>query len=733
MPGVAAATAERTLSSSPDSLGRLRAAGPARGGAGPNPFTSLFGVAFRGGRIQDGMLALLAVAVICLMVLPLPTPLLDALIAINIGLSILLMMLAMYVPTPLGLSTFPTLLLFTTLLRLSLSIASARLILLNADAGEIIDTFGNLVVGGNVVVGIVIFLIIAIVQFIVIAKGAERVAEVGARFTLDALPGKQMSIDAELRAGIINKEESRIKRDQLQRESQLYGAMDGAMKFVKGDAIAGLLIALVNMIAGISIGVGMLDMAFGTAVSTYSILSIGDGLVSQIPSLFVSLAAGVLITRVSSDEQDDKRGLGQEIGHQVAMQPKALFVTAGVMALFMLVPGFPKLQFLGWALLFGIGGLLVRHFSAKRQPFDPMKPDVLHRDGIARPRSAAELSSELVMTYPVALRLAPELRPLLEDGTLPVLVRQAREQVTRRLGVPFPGVSLLVTDGLDAGRFVLLVNEIPATGGRVRDGEIFALVSHQRLIGAGIDAGQAVTDIEDFTTGCWLSREAIPRLDAAGIGWLDGGDYLGRALGNVLSRHAGEFVGLQEVKHLLAESEKAFPDLVAEVTRAVPLQRITEVLRRLVAEGVSVRNMRDILQALLEWAPKEKDMVMLTEHVRNALARQITYQANGGRTIHALTFDGALEDLVRAGIRSSAAGNFLAMDPEKAEDLRRRIIDRTQVFQRETNQRPAVLVSMDIRRYVAHLIGTELPDVPVLSYQNLSPGAPLVGFATLEG
>ena len=724
------------MSSSPDSIGRFRAAAPVRG-LTTNPFGALYRVAFSGNRIQDGMLAVLAIAVICLMVLPLPTPLLDMLIAINIGLSVLLMMLAMYVPTPLGLSTFPTLLLFTTLLRLSLSIASARLILLNADAGEIIDTFGNLVVGGNVVVGIVVFLIIAIVQFIVIAKGAERVAEVGARFTLDALPGKQMSIDAELRAGIINKEESRIKRDQLQRESQLYGAMDGAMKFVKGDAIAGLLIALVNLIAGISIGVGMLDMTFSSAVSTYSILSIGGGLVSQIPSLFVSLAAGVLITRVSSDEREGAKGLGQEIGHQIALQPKALFVTAGVMAMFMLVPGFPKLQFLSWALLFAGGGLLVRYMGKRRIPFDPMKPEVLHREGIARPRSAAELSAELVTTYPVALRMSQSLAGMLEDESLPAVVRQAREQVTRRLGVPFPGVSILITDSLTEGRFVLLVNEIPTTGGRIHPGEIFAPVSNQRLIGAGFDAGKTPADgaagSEDFTTGRWLPRDAIPALEAAGIPWLDGRDYLGRALGTVLARHAGEFVGLQETKHLLAESEKAFPDLVAEATRAVPLQRITEVLRRLVAEGVSVRNMRDILQALLEWAPKEKDMVILTEHVRNALARQITYQANGGRTIHALTFDAKLEDLVRSGIRSSAAGNFLALDPEKAEDLRRRIVEKARAFQREQNQRPAVLVSMDIRRYVAHLIGGDLPDVPVLAYQNLAPGAPLVGFATLEG
>ena len=719
------------MASSPDSLGRA-GAGTAAGAPGPGPFGALYRAAFSGSRIQDILLAVLAVAVISLMVLPLPTPLLDALIAINIGGSVLLLMMAMYVPTPLGLSTFPTLLLFTTLLRLALNIASTRLILLDAHAGQIIQTFGNLVVGGNVVVGIVIFLIIAIVQFIVIAKGAERVAEVGARFTLDALPGKQMSIDAELRAGIINKEESRRKRNRLQRESQLYGAMDGAMKFVKGDAIAGLLIALVNLVAGIAIGVGMMDMTFGNAASTYSILTVGDGLVSQIPSLFVSLAAGILITRVSSDDEDESRGLGSEIGAQLGMQPKALLVTAAVLATFMLVPGFPKLQFLFWALLLAAAGLGVSYWGRRQRKVDPMKPEVLHRDGIARPRSSDDLSAELVTSYPVAIRLSPMLAPMLENGSLAALVRQGREQVTRRLGVPFPGVSLQVTDNLKEGRFVILVNEIPAAGGRIVPGRIFAPAAAQRLIGAGVDEKQAQPSGDDFMVGAWLPPDAIPRLEAAGITWMDETVYVGRALGSVLGRHAGDFIGLQEARHLLAESEQAFPDLVAEVTRTVPLQRVTEVLRRLVSESVSVRNMRDILQALLEWAPKEKDVVMLTEHVRNALARQITYQANGGRTINALTFTGELEEQVRSAIRSSAAGNFLAMDPEKADSLRRRIIDRARAFQRERNQRPAVLVSMDIRRYVAHLIGPDLPDIPVLAYQNLAPGAPLVGFATLD-
>ncbi len=310
-------------------------------------------------RQHDLLLALLIVAVIALMILPLPPFMLDTLIALNLSLSVILLMVSLYISSPLGLSTFPSLLLFTTLFRLSLNIAATRQILLHADAGDIIFTFGNLVVGGDIIVGIVVFLIIAIVQFIVIAKGAERVAEVGARFTLDAMPGKQMSIDADLRAGLIDKEEARTRRSLLERESHLYGAMDGAMKFVKGDAIAALIIAAVNIIAGLSVGTLRKGMDLGTALDTYSVLTVGDALVSQIPSLFVSIAAGVLITRVADPARKQGEGLGGEIAEQIRAHPRALLIAAVVVTGLILVPGFPKLQFFALAAASWLCRLLV--------------------------------------------------------------------------------------------------------------------------------------------------------------------------------------------------------------------------------------------------------------------------------------------------------------------------------------------------------------------------------------
>ncbi|MGH8239774.1 MAG: FHIPEP family type III secretion protein, partial [Steroidobacteraceae bacterium] len=318
----------------------LRTAGSIPGGATqPRVLQAL-------ARRGDLALAALIIAVIALLILPMPTPILDTLIAVNLAASIALLMLSLYIPSALGLSTFPSLLLLTTLFRLSLNIASTKLILLEAHAGHVIETFGRLIVGGNVVVGLVVFLIIAIVQFIVIAKGAERVAEVGARFSLDGMPGKQMSIDADLRAGIIDKEEAQRRRREIEQESQLHGAMDGAMKFVKGDAVAGIIIAFVNVVAGIAIGSTMHGMAIGEAVSTYAVLSVGDGMVSQIPSLFVSIAAGMVITRVDGKSQA-RTHLGGQIVQQVLAHPAALLMAAAVVGAFLLVPGLPFWQFLG--------------------------------------------------------------------------------------------------------------------------------------------------------------------------------------------------------------------------------------------------------------------------------------------------------------------------------------------------------------------------------------------------
>ncbi len=641
---------------------------------------------FGNGRLHDILLAGLAVAVISLMVLPLPAVLLDGLISINIGLSVLLLMMAMYARSPLALSTFPTLLLFTTLFRLSLNIASTRSILLHADAGKIIETFGKLVVGGNVVVGVVVFLIIAIVQFIVIAKGAERIAEVGARFTLDALPGRQMSIEAELRAGLIDRDESQTRRDLLQRESQLYGAMDGAMKFVKGDAIAGLLIALVNILAGVSIGLMMNQMPLIEAINTYTVLTVGDGLVSQIPSLFVSLAAGVLITRVCATPRDDEPGepsgrglnLASEIGAQFATQPQALLVTAFVLFLFIWVPGFPKMQFLFWSALLGCAGFFVARLISRRTRTDPMAQPRLHGD---RPRdrsSSLDHNQGLVTIHPLTLSVSTSQKPSVESGLMLEAVNTAREHMTRKLGVPFPGINLLIDNTLSADEFALRFNDVPVSQG-CGDCELIKI-----------------------------------------------------SLTTAMHKHAADFLGLQETRDLLNDAQRHFPDLIAETLKLVPVPRLMQVLRALIREDIPIRNLRDILQALIEWSPKEKDPFALAEHARNALAPQLTWQYGGfERTLYSITLSENTEEAIRAAIRASPDGAYLALDPKEQLRLGALVERLTAQATLPKGALVCVLASMDIRRHVKRMLAVSAPELGVISYQDLSAEARVVSVGVL--
>ena len=641
---------------------------------------------FGNGRLQDVLLAGLSVAVISLMVLPLPAVLLDGLIAINIGVSVLLLMMAMYARSPLALSTFPTLLLFTTLFRLSLNIASTRSILLHADAGKIIETFGKLVVGGNVVVGIVVFLIIAIVQFIVIAKGAERIAEVGARFTLDALPGRQMSIEAELRAGLIDRDESQTRRDLLQRESQLYGAMDGAMKFVKGDAIAGLLIALVNILAGVSIGLIMNQMPLIEAINTYTVLTVGDGLVSQIPSLFVSLAAGVLITRVCATPKDNEpeqaggRGvnLANEIGSQFAAQPQALLVTAFVLFLFIWIPGFPKIQFLFWSALLGCTGFLATRLISRRTRKDPMAQSRLRGDWPRHRSSSHDGDRALLTIEPLTLSVSTAHKPQVESGLMLEAVNTAREQMSRKFGLPFPGISFRIDNTLSADAFSLHFNDVPVS--------------------------QGCGDCEQIEV----------------------------SLTTTMHKYAADFLGLQETRDLLNDAQRHFPDLIAETLKLVPVPRLMQVLKALIREDIPIRNLRDILQALIEWSPREKDPLALAEHARSALAAQLTWQYGGSeRTLYSLTLSENTEETIRSAIRASPEGGYLALDPK--EQLRLGALAARLAAQAPLPEGAlvCVLASMDIRRHVKRMLAVNAPELGVISYQDLSAEARVVSVGVL--
>ncbi len=669
-------------------------------------------------RHTDLVLAGLVVFIIALLILPMPTELVDGLLAINLSIGVTLLMLSLYISSALSLSVFPTLLLFTTLYRLALNITTTRLILLNADAGQIITTFGNFVVAGNFVVGAVVFLILTIVQFLVIAKGAERVAEVGARFTLDAMPGKQMSIDADMRAGVIDMDEARTRREKVTRESQLYGAMDGAMKFVKGDAIAGLIVISVNIIGGILIGTLQKGIPAGEAVKLYGILTIGDGLVSQIPALLISITAGIVVTRVSSE---DSPNLGSEIGQQVMAQPKALMLGGGILLLMSLIPGFPKPQFVALAaLLGGLGFILYRASKApeveEEHPLSAMAP-ATKKDQAPK---KAEAGDEFSLTVPLLVDVTPALKQVIDPQDLNNELISVRRALYNDLGVPFPGIHLRYNESLSENSYMILLNEIPMSEGKILPGKLFVRESAHNLNVLEVPYETGDSFLPGLQT-IWVDASYAQSLKDAGVPAMGASLILTYHLSFILKRNAEEFLGLQEAKFLLEKMEIEFPELVKEVQRALPNQKFSEVLRRLAQEEISIRNLRSILESLVEWGQKEKDPILLTEYCRIGLKRYISYRYSGGHNMLSVyLLDPAVEDTIRDAIRHTSTGSYLALAPDISkrflDTLKKEIGDFTKM-----SQKPVLLTSMDLRRYVRKLIEMDFYELPVLSYQELTP------------
>lgn len=670
---------------------------------------------------NDIVLAVLLVAIIFMMILPLPTMLVDALIATNMGLAAVLLMVAMYIPSPLSFSAFPAVLLVTTLFRLALSISTTRLILLQADAGKIVETFGNFVVGGNLIVGLVVFLILTIVQFVVITKGSERVAEVGARFSLDAMPGKQMSIDGDMRAGVIDMEEARRRRSRVEKESQLYGAMDGAMKFVKGDAIAGLIIVAVNLLGGITIGAMQRGMEIGKAMEVYSILTIGDGLIGQIPALFISICAGIIVTRVSDD--DGPSNVGKDIGGQILAQPRALLIGAAVMLGFALIPGMPTMTFMTLAVVIGSVGFLL-HRSARMAlvaESDDEGMPAMAGAGQPTPRksSSADSQDEVVLTVPLLLDVSSELESKLKSSVLNEELLKIRRALYYDLGVPFPGIHLRYSNSLETGGYAILLHEVPVSQGALRPGSLFVRERENNLKTLGIEYQTDTAFLPNLPT-VWVPEAKRELLSKAGLGFMDQGQVLTYHLAYVLKKYAEDFIGIQETRYLLASMESRFPDLVKEVQRVLPLQKITEILQRLVSEDVSIRNLRTILESLIDWGQKEKDTVLLAEYVRSSLRRYISYKYSSGQNmLPAYMFAPAVEDTVRNAVRQTSGGSYLALDTNVSRKLVQNV-KKTVGDMSASAQKPVLLTSMDIRRYIRKLIELEMYDLPVLSYQELT-------------
>ncbi|WP_407158253.1 FHIPEP family type III secretion protein [Bradyrhizobium sp. STM 3557] len=600
---------------------------------------------------QELILVGLLVLTVGMMILPVPAVLADVLIASNIGLAFLLMMVAVYISAPVQFSTFPTVILITTAFRLSLSITTSRLVLAQGDAGEIIRTFGEFVIGGNVVVGLVVYLIITIVQFVVITKGSERVAEVAARFTLDALPGKQISIDTDLKNGDIDPNEARLRRQALGKESQLYGAMDGAMKFVKGDAIASLVIIVVNLIGGITIGCLERGLPLGQAVQTYSLLAVGDGLIAQIPALLISLTAGIIVTRAASD---DGNNLGGDIISQLTSEPKTLQIGASVLGALAFVPNFPAAVFLVLAILLGTAGWVL---AARKKDEE---------------RRFAEAGA--TSTKPEAAQLLLHLSGSFDEA-VDRTMDAVRLDLGRSLGIAVPRVQIAGDRLADPGTWRLDVSGVPAGHGKADN--IDDLVHH--------------------------ARQSIGRI-------------------------ASQFVGIQETQILLASMEPAYTDLVREATKAAPLVRMAEILRRLLDEGVSVSNLRSILEAVAEWGPREQNTAVLTEHVRVGLRRQICHALAGPeRILSVILIDAPLDAALRGAIHATPAGTQLLLDPAASNRLLAALHDLA-----TSTPQAAILASSEIRRHLRSLLHRAGNDLPVVTHAELPQDFKLDVLGTLR-
>lgn len=655
-------------------------------------------------RRGDLALAVLLGIVVFLMILPMPTLLVDTFIAINIAVAIALLMIGVYVPTPLAFSTLPSVLLLSTLFRLALTITTTRLILSQADAGEIVYAFGDFVVAGNLVVGVVVFLIITIVQFIVITKGAERVAEVCARFSLDGMPGKQMSIDADLRAGVIDTAEAVNRRARLEQQSQLYGSMDGAMKFVKGDAIAGLCIIAVNIIGGIATGVFQHEMSLGDAVAVYTTLTIGDGLVGQIPALFIAITAGIIVTRVTSD--NTQNNLGSDIAEQVLAQPNALLVAGAACFGLALLPGFPVLVFLIFGVLIGGVGLTLK--SAERERRDVSG---LMTEGAKAPAATGggAATAPLSLTLPAAYGDAVGLRSLNAE------LEKVREAFFASHGLPFPKIHLRPCKSLtDGAGFSIDLHGVPVVTGDLPEGCYYYADDACSLNMLGIEHNVTPTLSGE---GAWLDEASMLALRNMGVACQTHTEYLAARLGNVCEQHAIELFGLQEVKSLLDAMQRECPDVVKEVNRVVTLQQLTQVLKCLVTERVNIRDLPLILETLADAGRNEKDPALLAECVRLQLRRQICH-ALGGDT-------GTLAVLMLSAETESSIRQRLQQQGEEAPglqmDLKRRLIDALEACcgRSGPGRRTIVLTSADLRRRVHGLLARDFENASVISYREL--------------
>jgi flagellar biosynthesis protein FlhA len=667
--------------------------------------------------VPVGVLAALA-----MVILPLPPMALDVLFTFNIALSLIVVMVVFYVARPLEFAIFPTVLLLATLLRLALNVASTRVVLLNGHtgghaAGKVIASFGEFVIGGNYAVGVIVFAILTIINFIVVTKGAGRISEVTARFTLDAMPGKQMAIDADLNAGLITQEDARTRRAEVRQEADFYGSMDGASKFVRGDATAGILILVINMLGGLGIGMMAHGMSFGDAARTYTLLAIGDGLVAQIPALLLSTAVAIIVTRVSSAQD-----MGGELSRQLFGQPRALAIAASLLGVMGLIPGMPNLPFLMMAALCG-GGAWMLH---KRSQQQPSAEEVAATQAAAAAAAAPPPSESRELTWDdvqpvdiIGLEVGYRLVPLVDKaqgGDLLARIRGVRRKLTQDLG--FLVQTVHIRDNLDLAPNSYRIN---LAGVPVGDGVIYPerelAINPGKVFGrlSGIETRDPAFGME----AVWIEPSMRDHAQTLGYTVVDASTVIATHLSNVIQTHAHELLGHEEVQNLLNTLAKAAPKLVEDLTpRLLPLGTVVRTLQGLLAERVPIRNMRTIVETLAEHAARTQDPLQLQSHVRVALGRQIVQDIAGMSTeLPVITLEPELEQL----LSSSLAGNNAAtpgLEPGLAERMQRRLAEAAQ--RQELTGEPAVLlVPPQLRQTLARFMRAIVPNMHVLAWNEI--------------
>jgi len=662
---------------------------------------------------SDILMGVGVISVVVMLVIPIPTFLLDFLMALSVMMGLLVLMIVMFVHRSFDFSVFPSLLLLTTVFRLALNVSSTRLILLQGAAfdGKIIKAFGSFVVGGNYVVGFIIFIILVAVQFIVITKGATRTAEVAARFTLDAMPGKQMSIDSDLSNGAISEDEARVRREEIRKEADFYGSMDGASKFVQGDVKVGIIITIINILGGFIVGMVTRGESFDLALKTYTLLSIGDGLVSQIPSLLITTATGIIVTRAVSDEN-----MGDQLGSQLGAQPKALFITAGALGLSVFIPGFPKISMLVVA-----GGLAGLAFILTQSQDDEKVAAEKQTQDAAMKEHKPESVLPLIQVDPLEVEIGYSLIPLVDPdqgGTLLERITNIRRRSALDMGLIVPPVRIRDNMELEPETYSILIKGVEVGRGILKVGSLMAMDSGD--VAEKIEGSEFIEPVFELKA-IWIEPDTRDLAESRGYTVVDSPTIIATHLTEIIKRHADEILGRQEVQQLIDNVKNDYPAVVSEINEKMSLGEIQKVLQNLLRERISIRNMVTVLESLASYVDYTKDSGLLTEYVRTGLARQITNDyIDENRILSVITVDPEIEAVLRSSIHDDPVeGQVLALDPDSSAVIINSLIE---AYNRSRNMghMPVYLVSPNIRSVTFALLERELPFPVVLSYNEIS-------------